>query len=91
MKGQALMSLHEWESAIETLNEALKLSPNWDCALQTLGRAHLGFGQLQLAVKNFSKAVHLSPENSEFWHEDLLWAADLLKREKAGDRTVLFS
>lgn len=34
----------------------------------------------------FSKAVHLSPETEELWNEDLRWAADLLAREKSGNR-----
>ena len=58
----------------------------WWCLYQTLGRAYLGFGQLQESVLAFSKAVHLCPDNEELRTEDLAWAADLLAREKAGNR-----
>ena len=51
MKAQAFMSLHEWEEAIEAAKKSLLVRPNWWCAYQTLGRAHLGFGQLQEAVR----------------------------------------
>ena len=86
MKAQSFITLHEWESAIVASTTALKLSPNWWCAYQTLGRAYLGFGQLKEAVLAFSKAIHINPDNEELWIEDLAWAKDLLDREKAGNR-----
>jgi tetratricopeptide (TPR) repeat protein len=86
MKAQVLITLHEWEPAIEAAKSAIKIEPKWWSAYQTLGRAHLGFGQLQDAVFAFSRAVHLSPETEELWIEDLHWAADLLNREKSGNR-----
>lgn len=54
MKAQALIGLHEWEPAIESAEFAVKIDPSWACAYQTLGRAQLGFGQLEQAV-NVSK------------------------------------
>ena len=50
MKAQVLITLHEWEPAIEAAKRAIKIEPKWWSAYQTLGRAHLGFGQLQDAV-----------------------------------------
>ena len=50
MKAQVLITLHEWEPAIEAAKSAIKIEPKWWSAYQTLGRAHLGFGQLQDAV-----------------------------------------
>ncbi len=85
MKAQACIQLHEWEPAIESALKALQIRPNWWCAHQTLGRAYLGFGHLEAAVKSFSRAVHISPETEELWTEDLIWAADLLQREKSGN------
>ena len=86
MKAQALISLHEWEPAIGSSLSALKIEPNWWCAHQTLGRAYLGYGQLQEAVNSFSKALHICPDNEELRVEDLEWAVELLNREKAGNR-----
>lgn len=87
MKSQALISLHEWEPAIEASQEAIKIDPLWYCSYQTLGRAYLGFGQLENSVKSFSKAIHLNPDVEELWTEDLRWASDLLKRQKSGNLT----
>ena len=50
MKAQVLSTLHEWELAIEAAKSAVKIEPKWWSAYQTLGRAHLGFGQIQEAV-----------------------------------------
>ena len=50
MKAQVFITLHEWEPAIEAAKSAIKIEPKWWSAYQTLGRAHLGFGQLQDAV-----------------------------------------
>ena len=86
MKAQSFITLQEWEPAIQASISALKISPNWWCAHQTLGRAYLGFGRLKEAVLAFSKAIHISPDNEELWIEDLAWAKDLLEREKAGNR-----
>ena len=86
MKAQVFITLHEWEPAIEAAKSAVEIEPKWWSAYQTLGRAYLGYGQLQQAVFAFSKAVHLSPETEELWTEDLRWAADLLAREKSGNR-----
>ena len=35
---------------IEAAKSAVKIEPKWWSAYQTLGRAHLGFGQIQEAV-----------------------------------------
>jgi len=77
MKAQSLMQLHEWEPAIESAGLAVQdSSKSWSPALQTLGRAYLGNGQVFQAVDYFSKALHLDPSQAEHW-EDLEWANSL--------------
>lgn len=57
--------------ALKAAEAAVKLCPNWWVGLQTLGRAQLGLGEVGLAVKTFSRAVHICPDQQELWREDL--------------------
>lgn len=57
--------------AIKAAEEAVKLCPNWWVGLQTLGRAQMGLGEVGQAVKTFSRAVHICPDQQELWREDL--------------------
>ena len=61
MKAQALVQLHEWLPAIQAATRAVERSGNWAEAHQTLGRAQLGLGEVKLAVRSFSVALHLNP------------------------------
>ena len=81
MKAQALVSLHEWPQAVEAAARAVEEKRTWWVAQQTLGRAHLGLGHLELARIAFQKAVHLNPEEQELRKEDLVgcgWCVDRL-------------
>ena len=49
----------------------MNLAPNWWPGYQTQGRAFLNLGEVTLAVKAFSKAIHLKPDEKELWEEDL--------------------
>ena len=62
--GEVYPALHSAEAAVD-------LCPNWWVGLQTLGRAQLGLGEVGLAVKTFSRAVHIRPDQQELWREDL--------------------
>ena len=75
MKAQALVSLHEWPQAVEAAARAVEEERTWWVAQQTLGRAHLGLGHLELARIAFQKAVHLNPEEQELRKEDLVRGA----------------
>ena len=80
MKAQALIALHEWLPAISAAREAVRIKPNWFIGHQTLGRAQMGLGEVELAVKSFQKAVHLNPDDEELRKDDLEWALGLLKQ-----------
>ena len=82
MKSQAFIQLHEWEPAIESAKFALKSDPNWHSAHQTLGRAYLGVGNVLEAVKAFSRARHICPQDEEIKILDLEWANSLLIHKK---------
>ena len=82
MKSQALMQLHEWEPAIESAERAIKIDPKWYSSHQTLGRAHLGIGNVLEAIKAFSRARHICPDDEEIKVEDLEWASSLLIHQK---------
>lgn len=81
MKAQALINLHEWESAVEAAVSAVKARRNWWAAHQTLGRAHLGLGNLGQARREFQTALHLNPQDEELRKEDLAWVVGLLKHQ----------
>ncbi|MPC31564.1 Tetratricopeptide repeat protein 33 [Portunus trituberculatus] len=74
------MAVGEVLPALNAAEAAVKLCPNWWVGLQTLGRAQLGLGEVDLAVKTFSRAVHIRPDQQELWREDLQWAVGLLKK-----------
>ena len=82
MKSQAFIQLHEWEPAIEAAEKAINVDPMWYPAYQTLGRSHLGVGNVLRAVKSFSKARHINPEDQELKVQDLEWASSLLTHQK---------
>merc|ERR1712004_922636 len=63
--------------------------PLWWEAWQTLGRAHLGLGEVRIALKTFCKAVHLHPIDKELWEEDIAWAYNLLKQKQAAEQERL--
>jgi len=81
MKAQAQINLHEWIPAISSAQQCINIKPNWYIGHQTLGRAQMGLGEVQLAVKSFQKAVHLNPDDQDLRKNDLEWAMDLLNQK----------
>ncbi|KAG0714623.1 Tetratricopeptide repeat protein 33 [Chionoecetes opilio] len=80
MLSQAYMQVGEVYPALKAAEAAVQQRPNWWVGLQTLGRAQLGLGEVGLAVKTFSRAVHICPDQQELWREDLQWSVGLLKK-----------
>ncbi|KAM7449166.1 Tetratricopeptide repeat protein 33 [Porites harrisoni] len=91
MKSQVLLELHELFPAIQAAEKAVSLNPQWFVAHQTLGRAQMGFGDPEMGVKSFSKAVHLQPDDLEMWTEDLHWAWKLRDQKRQQDKEKLDS
>lgn len=82
MKAQALMAVGEVFPALQAAEKTVKVLPTWWIAHQTLGRALANVGEVKMAQKSFSRAVHLNPGEPELWSEDLLWTKSLLDRHK---------
>uniref|UniRef100_W5MZI8 Protein kinase, AMP-activated, alpha 1 catalytic subunit n=1 Tax=Lepisosteus oculatus TaxID=7918 RepID=W5MZI8_LEPOC len=83
MKSQVLTFLKEVFPAVQAAEMAVRLSPRWWESWQTLGRAQLSLGEVDLAVKSFQVAIHLFPTDRSLWEEDLSWAMKLQKQRRA--------
>jgi len=79
MKAQALTSLGELFPAVQAARQAVACNPTWWVSVQTLGRALLNMGEIRASIISFQKAIHLQPDCSELWEDDLNWARKLLK------------
>jgi len=80
MKAQALMELEEIFPAVQAAEAAVLSNPIWHIAWRTLGRAQIGFGDIDIAITSFSRAIHLKPDEEEYWKEDLQWAMELKEK-----------
>ncbi|XP_030292338.1 tetratricopeptide repeat protein 33 [Sparus aurata] len=80
MKSQVLTILQEVFPAVNAAEMAVKYRPLWWEGWQTLGRAQLNMGEVDLAVRSFQVAVHLCPSERTLWQEDLAWACRLKKQ-----------
>lgn len=83
MKAQAYMQLNEVLPALNAAKRAVELNALWWTAHETLGRTHLGLGEVRMAIKCFCRAIHLYPACEELWEEDLKWAVSLLTKRTA--------
>ncbi|XP_021345236.1 tetratricopeptide repeat protein 33-like isoform X2 [Mizuhopecten yessoensis] len=89
MKSQVFLILCELYPAVHMGERAVDLKPTWWVAHQTLGRARLGMGEVKLALKSFSRAVHLNPAKRALWKDDLWWAAELWKKHTDSVKSLL--
>ncbi|KAJ8400013.1 hypothetical protein AAFF_G00400520 [Aldrovandia affinis] len=83
MKSQVLTTLQEVFPAVQAAEMAAKLRPLWWEAWQTLGRAQLSLGEVDLAVRSFQVAIHLRPAERPLWEDDLSWAQKLQRQSRA--------
>ncbi|XP_066567741.1 tetratricopeptide repeat protein 33 [Amia ocellicauda] len=83
MKAQVLSLLQELFPAVQAAERAVSLNPRWWEAWQTLGRAQLSLGELDLAMKSFQTAIHLAPAERPLWEEDLRWGRRLQDERRA--------
>ncbi|XP_047424909.1 tetratricopeptide repeat protein 33 isoform X2 [Mugil cephalus] len=83
MKSQVLTILQEVFPAVKAAEMAVKFRPLWWEGWQTLGRAQLNLGEVDLAVRSFQVAIHLCPSELTLWQEDLNWALTLKKQNAA--------
>ncbi|XP_070706852.1 tetratricopeptide repeat protein 33 [Pempheris klunzingeri] len=83
MKSQVLTILQEVFPAVKAAEMAVKLHPLWWEGWQTLGRAQLNLGEVDLAVRSFQISIHLCPSQQTLWQEDLAWALRLQRQHLA--------
>ncbi|XP_026067860.1 tetratricopeptide repeat protein 33-like [Carassius auratus] len=83
MKSQVLITLQEVFLAVQSAEMATRLRPLWWEAWQTLGRAQLSLGEVELAVRSFQVALHMHPSERPLWEEDLGWALKLREQQKS--------
>ncbi|KAL1469275.1 hypothetical protein MTO96_004980 [Rhipicephalus appendiculatus] len=57
MRAQVLMLLREDFAAVQEAEQVVKLDPSWWVAHQTLGRAQLQLGEIQMALRSFCSAL----------------------------------
>ncbi|XP_061911084.1 tetratricopeptide repeat protein 33 [Entelurus aequoreus] len=88
MKAQVLTILHEVFPAVKAAETAAKLRPLWWEGWQTLGRAQLSLGEVDLALRSFQVAVHLCPSERALWQEDLAWARALHKQNAVAKEKI---
>ncbi|KAM9821169.1 tetratricopeptide repeat protein 33 [Neosynchiropus ocellatus] len=88
MKSQVLTILREVFPATKAAEMAVKLRPCWWEGWQTLGRAQLNLGEVDLAIRSFQVAIHLWPSESSLWQEDLAWALKLQKHNAATKQKI---
>lgn len=81
MKAQVLMELDEAFPAVQAAEAAVLSNPLWHIAWRTLGRAHIGFGDIEIAIKSFSRAIHLQPDDEETWKQDMHWAVEIREKQ----------
>ncbi|KAI6658021.1 Tetratricopeptide repeat protein 33-like isoform X1 [Oopsacas minuta] len=90
MKSQVHLRLNQIFPAIIDAHKSIELSPTWGAAYQTLGRAQLGHGDLDLALKNFQKCLHSEPDNTEARDEDIPWCMELVKQKRIMEKRIKF-
>ncbi|KAL0965253.1 hypothetical protein UPYG_G00278810 [Umbra pygmaea] len=88
MKSQVLTILQEVFPAVQAAEMAVKLHPLWWEGWQTLGRAQLSLGEVDLAVRTFQVAVHLWPSERPLWLEDLAWARKLQQQRRSAQEQL---
>jgi len=80
MMAQSYTQVGEVYPAVLSARTAVKCNALWWVSHQTLGRAHLGLGEVDMAIKSFSRAIHIKPDQTELWESDLKWALSLVKQ-----------
>ncbi|ONK57981.1 uncharacterized protein A4U43_C09F6420 [Asparagus officinalis] len=80
-KAQVLLEMGDSWSALKAATRASELEPLWAEAWITLGRAQLNYGEPDLAIKSFDKALEIKPNHEEAL-VDRETASHLVKRRK---------
>ncbi|XP_076814358.1 tetratricopeptide repeat protein 33-like [Clavelina lepadiformis] len=74
MKAQVLMILEKDFLAVQCAEKAIQTKKHWWIGWQTLGRSQINIKDVDMAIKSFSRALHLNPMCEP---DDLHWAVSL--------------
>uniref|UniRef100_T1JIH8 Uncharacterized protein n=1 Tax=Strigamia maritima TaxID=126957 RepID=T1JIH8_STRMM len=80
MMAQVYLLLNELLPAVKCAKKCVKTNPKWWIGYQTYGRTLLGIGEVKMAIRSFSKALHIQPDVIELREDDINWACTLLKQ-----------
>ncbi|MBP9015038.1 MAG: tetratricopeptide repeat protein [Candidatus Atribacteria bacterium] len=65
-QSQSFYDQEEYQKAIDALENALKLQPDWALAYYKLGQSYLQLGKISQAIQSFQHSTQLEPENDIF-------------------------
>eukprot|EP00960_Hanusia_phi_P025718 745834-Hanusia_phi.AAC.1 len=82
LQAQCFMEAGNMFEAVMAAEKAVGRDPAWPVALQTLGRAQMNLGEVELALGNFRRALELDPDMSEVREKDLPWAEEVLEKKQ---------
>jgi len=84
LQAQCYMEAGDTYAAIQAAGCAVRCDAQWAPGHQTLGRAQMNFGEVEMAIASFETAVQLDPEGmAEVRDDDLPGARQLLARKHA--------
>ena len=82
-KALAALELGQYERAIEDLNEAIRLDPQYANAYGHRGSAYGKLGQYEWAIEDFDEAIRLDPQYAEAYNNRGLAYRNLGQQELA--------
>ncbi|KAJ6834195.1 tetratricopeptide repeat protein 33 [Iris pallida] len=86
-KAQVLLEIGDAWSSLKAAARATELDPLWAEAWITLGRAQLNYGEPDIAMESFDKALAFKPNHEEALI-DRNTASHLVKRRKQSHSTI---
>ncbi len=81
--GLACYRLERYEEAVEYLNQALEVKPNYILALTRRGMAYRGLKETQRAEADFEQAIGLTPGDADDWRGRGIVLCELGRNEDA--------
>mmetsp|Transcript_25396 Transcript_25396/g.39819 ORF Transcript_25396/g.39819 Transcript_25396/m.39819 type:complete len:231 (+) Transcript_25396:293-985(+) len=82
LQAQCFLELDMVFEAVRAAEIAVQKEPSFGEGYQTLGRAQMNLGEVEMAVESFKKALEIDPETlKEIKEKDLPWALELLEKK----------
>jgi Tfp pilus assembly protein PilF len=68
LEGAQILTLKQFDKALEIFNQVLSLDPNHVKALEARAVIYMQKGELELAQKDLEKAIEIDPENARLYY-----------------------